>query len=287
MNFILKETFRGLRRAGISLVFSLISMSIGVLLIYLSVYSVVVSRDVESFLKSNLVVHVYLQDSISTDDLDKVSNDLKSRAFIDSLKYVSKEAAAEIFLQETGEDFQTVLDYNPLPASFVIKLNNLHLKQSSIDRILLEIKGLHGVTDVVYKAEMFTVILRTLDTINVYLWIITCFLAVAALYIVYATLRLIHDKRAMDIETMKLVGGSGMSIRLPEILAGTIIGIMAGIISLAMMYITLHYSGKVIGIEYNYGRLLGFPYYLLVLTGPIMGLICSIFSSRASKVKIG
>ncbi len=287
MIFILKETFRGLRRAGVSLVFSLVSMSIGVLLIYLSVYSVVVSRDIESFLKSNLVLHVYLQDSITVESLEKINHELHTKPFVDSGKYISKEAAAEIFLRETGEDFQSVLEYNPLPASFVIRLNDLYLKHHSIGNVLTEIKMMHGVSDVVYKAEMFTVILNTLETINVYLWIITCFLAVAALYIVYATLRLIHDRRTQEIETMKLVGSSSISIRLPEIFAGTIIGVFAAILSGVMMYITLHYSGKVIGIEYNYGRFLGFPYYLLALTGPLMGLLCSIFSSRSSKVKIG
>ena len=287
MAFILKETFRGLYRAGVSLVFSLISMSIGVLLIYLSLYSVVVSKDVESFLRSNLVLHVYLEDSITVNGAETLELELKKKPFIQSKKYISKEAAADIFIRETGEDFQSVLDYNPLPASFVVTLDDRYLKQGKEKEILSELRMVPGVSDVVYKAEMFTIILQVLETINVYLWIITCFLAIAALYIVYATLRLIHDKRVKEIETMKLVGGSSLSIRLPEILAGTIIGVLAGFFSGILMYITLQYSGKLLGIEYNYGRFLGFPYYLLALTGPLMGLLCSIFSSRPSKVKIG
>ena len=120
--FYFKEAFKSIFNAKASFILTLITLSIAVILIAASVGAIQLSEIFENKLKKNVKLTLFLQDSVKQNSVTFCKEELQSLKFTNGVTFISKEKAAENFIKETGEDFREILDYNPLPASFIIQL---------------------------------------------------------------------------------------------------------------------------------------------------------------------
>ena len=118
ISFYLKETLRSIKRAKSSFFLSLTSMVISMLMIIGSVMTIQISADFQHELKNNITINIFLKENLSKDESAAIEKEIKQKKFVNTVKYIGKDEAAEKFIKETGEDFRRILDYNQLPASF-------------------------------------------------------------------------------------------------------------------------------------------------------------------------
>jgi cell division transport system permease protein len=286
MLFIIKESIKLISRAKISFILSLISTSISVILIVASLFLLLLSEEMESKIKRNISINIFLEETVDKDEAKEIEKKLNNTHYINSLIFIDKEKAAENFIKETGEDFTKILDYNPLPASFKIFLNAEYTQTDSIETIISALSEIEGVDEVVYQHQFVNKILTHLNSIKQYIFIITAALLIISIYIVYSTMQLIINSKYDELDTMKLVGAKISTIKLPIILNGIFIGIFAGLLSLALFYFIFQYLDLFlvsIGIELMYKQ-----YYLLVIliVGPLLAVLTSIVSLRKINLKI-
>jgi len=173
MFFSLKEAFRLIRRAKASFILSLVSLSISVLLIAASLAMIESSEYIQKKIKEDVSINLFLRNNLSPDEITGIKNDLKSREYIKSVSYIDKDKAAEIFIQETGDDFRKLLDYNPLPASFTITLKDKYFDKESIDGIIISLSGIKGIDDIGFRNEFIQKLISILDAIKKYIFIAT------------------------------------------------------------------------------------------------------------------
>lgn len=286
MSFILRETFASMGRAKLSLFFSVFSFTIGVLLIQFALLTLVFSEIVKGNVQQQFTMSLFLNDAVTESGVSDLKAVLSKKQYVKTLSYISKEEAASSFIRETGEDFREILDYNPLPASFVVSFHEAYLENSKIEAIKNELKNVSGVDDVRYKSNLIDRLLAIIQSVQLYIWIITGLLGLVAIYIVYATLRLIIHNRHKEIETMKLVGASIFTIKTPIIISGVLIGIIANIISTVLL-LGIYVAGvKFLGlprIAFSYDN-----YILLtsLFIGPVIGLGCSFLATRKITMKV-
>ena len=208
MLFIIKESLKLISRAKFSFVLSLMSTCISVILIVASVLLIILSGRFESKLKKNISFDIFLDDPISNQKTNDVKDLLKGKEYISSMQYINKEKAAENFIKETGEDFRKILDYNPLPASFRIRLSESYADNDSINKIINSLSQIDGVDEIVYQQRFVNKILNQINNIKQYIFIITGALLLISIYILYSTMQLIINSKYEELETMKLVGAS-------------------------------------------------------------------------------
>ncbi len=282
--FWIRESFKGIKRAKSSFLLSLISMTIAVLLITASFFSLYIADEFQKDLKKNVNLNVFLKDDISGKDLDSLEQNLKNKDYTGSIKFIDKEKAAEIFIRETGEDFRKMLDYNPLPASFTLVLKDSYFQKDSIRKIAASITDLKGVDEVKYKSDFIDKLLAFLNDFNKYLLAGTAVIFFIAVYIVYSTVRLVISIKAEELETMKLVGAKLSAVKMPVILNAVWIGFFAGIISLSLILLLVKYTPLI-----NYSRItaVNMPLYffLLLLIGPLLGFLISSIALRKVTLK--
>ena len=72
---------------------------------------------------------------------------------VNKVSFISSEQAKKNFLNETGDEFESILDVNPLPPSFVIKISPKLLNQSGIKAFAESLKSTPGITDVIYDYD--------------------------------------------------------------------------------------------------------------------------------------
>lgn len=284
--FWLKESFKSVGRAKSSFILTLISLTLAVLLIEASIIALQLSGLFQKSLKSNININVFIKDPFDAKDIDKFEADLRSSKYVSSVSYVSKDEAAKSFIKETGEDFRDILDYNPLPASFVVRLNTDVVTKDSLDVAVNSLSKFNWVDEVVFKNSFVYQLLSYLDTGKKYLFIVTGVLILIAVYLVYSTIKLITAGRMRELETMKLVGAKLSAIKLPIIFNGIVAGFIASLLALAAYYVVFMQVRQYYTLEHYILSNLYFYIITLLGIGPILSSLVTIYSLRKLTLKI-
>ncbi|MFN3872704.1 MAG: cell division protein FtsX [Ignavibacterium sp.] len=287
MSFVIKESFKLILRSKLNFILNLISLTLCVLLIVLSFYLVRASKYLQEYVQQNISLNIFIKDNINSEYLKIFSERLSSQPFTSKIEFVSKEKAAEIFLKETGEDFRKILEYNPLPASFILYLKNEYTSGDSINKVINEIQREEIVTEVVSKMEFLQKVISFSEKAKMYIFIFTGFILIVSIYLVYSTVKLIMNSKYDELETMKLVGAKLSTIKLPIIINIVLIGLIAGIICLAIFYTTLTLFSIDFKLILN---LTGIDLKLLVLMililGPVIGSFVTIVALRKISLRV-
>lgn len=284
--FLLKESYKSVGRAKSSFILTLISLTLAVLLIEASIIALQLSGLFQKNLKSNININVFIKDPFDVNDVSKFEADLKNSKYVSSVNFVSKDEAAKSFIKETGEDFRDILNYNPLPASFVVKLNTDVVTKDSLDIAVNSLSKFNWVDEVIFKNSFVYQILSYLDTGKKYLFIITAVLILIAVYLVYSTIKLITNARMRELETMKLVGAKLSTIKLPIIFNGLIAGFIASIIAIILYYFVFNQVSQYYTLKNFIQGNMQFYLITLLLIGPVLSSLVTIYSLRKLTLKI-
>lgn len=284
--FYFSEAFRSIKSAKTTFALTTVSLTISVLLILFSFITVKISNYYSSELTSNIKINVFLKNSFSKSDTDNLLRTIEDKSYTKKVEFISKDEAAEKFIEETGEDFRRILDYNPLPASVVVSLSENYTVSDSLNYIINDLSGLSSVDEVVFKEGFVYRLLNFINKFKIYLFAMTGLFILIAVYLVFATIRLIIHSRMIDFETMKLVGAKLSTIKIPVLLNGLIAGIISG----ALAYLIVSLINKyLLNIEiFNNLIVRDYNEYLIIIfaAGPALALIVSWFSLRKVSLKI-
>lgn len=284
--FWFREAFKSIIRAKSSFILTLVSLTIAVVLIEASIITLQLSNIFQVKLKSNINISVFIKEPFNESDVGNYQSQLKDKPFVKEVNYISKEDAASSFIRETGEDFREILDYNPLPASFVVNLLPDVVLKDSLNMIIDNLSGINWVEEVVFKENFVYRLLSYLDAGKNYLFVATAVLMFIAVYLVFSTIKLITHNRLRELETMKLVGAKLSTIKMPILLNGIITGLLASLIALGIYYFISTQAMQFTLIKnflFDY-RL----YYLasLLIIGPALSFIVTVFGLRKVTLKI-
>lgn len=284
--FYIRESIRLFSRAKLSSFLTFVSTTIAVILMIISFFLFSSTGKLEEYLKENITISVFIKDISIRNNIDDMKEQILSKGFVNNIEYISKEEAVNIFINETGEDFRKILDYNPLPASFNLRLKSEFAETDSVKNIISILSTFPWVDEVVYRDDIIQKILVYLKEFRTYVLAFTLLIIVISLYLVYSTVRLILNSRTDEFETMKLVGAKLSTIKVPIILNGFIIGIISSVCAGALYYLILTFSGEYIS-ALKVVKFEEYPYWVLILSsGPTISILSTIFSLRKVSLKI-
>lgn len=188
-------------------------------------------KDVE---KQNVVV-AFVKDGIDDAALNKINTDLKAIPNVTNVEFVSKEAGYEEQMKEFGLDkemLEGVIE-NPLPHSYRITVSNI----DDFNATLEAIKNVENVDTVRESQEIVNQISTLQKSITAICIVIVAVLVVVSLFIIANTIRITMVSRKIDIQVMKSVGATNTFICWPFMIEGIVIGLISGVIALALTYV--------------------------------------------------
>lgn len=201
--------------------------------------SLILSANVENFsdsIRKDVTVVMFLKGDTSKEDEDKIRKELESIENIEkeSIKLKTKADSA-LELKEGNDIFATTVDgwtdeTNPLLDSFMFKVKDIEKIDATVEAVEKlsfskdKINNINYGKDIVHQ---LVVVFNTIEKI--------CLVAVIALILVTAflignTIKLAIYSRKREIEIMRLVGASNISIKIPFILEGLFIGILGSVV---------------------------------------------------------
>ena len=188
-------------------------------------------KDVE---KQNVVV-AFVKDGIDDAALNKINTDLKAIPNVTNVEFVSKEAGYEEQMKEFGLD-KEMLDgviQNPLPHSYRITVSNI----AEFNVTLEAIKNVDNIDTVRESQEIVNQISTLQKSITAICVVLVAVLVVVSLFIIANTIRITMVSRKIDIQVMKSVGATNVFICWPFMIEGIIIGLISGVVALALTYV--------------------------------------------------
>jgi len=236
--YFFSETFISLKR-NFFMGFTAIT-TVAITLFIVGFFTLIV-YDVQGIIKSiksEVELAVYLEDDISEELKDYLEQEILSWEETDSVNYVSKEQALERFKEQNeGSDILKEMEGNPLPASFEITLKS----PEKIDRVALRFYDkdgnfIEGVNDVIYGKNYVNKLFSITAIIGTIAFLIIIVLLLAAVVLIFNTIRLSIYARRKEIEVMKLVGATNWFVRIPFLFEGFFEGFVGSIISIILLY---------------------------------------------------
>jgi cell division transport system permease protein len=279
LSYTIRESFSGFRRTKISSTISVMTLSAALFLLGLFA---VVSLGTERFLqqlRSRVELEAFLCEPIESTTVDSLGQAIASLPEVDSVAYVSKAQAAEIFKKEVGEDVLSVLDFNPLPPSFKVYVKEGFKTSARMEHLAGRLRSMREIDKVEYRRAVLELIDERAATVHNVILALAVLVGLSAIILVSNTIRLaIYAKRKL-IRTMELVGATRWFIRLPFLLEGVWQGLLGGGIAAGILYVLIAHGLKLLTAELaEFVRMDPLFYLLVVIAGGVLGLFGSTIS---------
>lgn len=235
------------------------------------------ARQVSVNLKENLMVEVVLGNEAPADTVKQLNQLLAKESFVKKITYVSKEQAAESLKKELGENYLTILGYNPLYPSFRLNIKEEFANQKSFERIQRQLSALPGVQEVNMQKSVLTELDKALRNFTYIGLIIGALFLAFAVSLIFTAIKLDIFSRRQIIKSMQLFGATRWFIIKPYLGQAILNGLISGILASLTVYGISYYF------DYQF-PMLGLTADLLIfailLTGLILlGILISFFST--------
>ncbi|MFC2355713.1 MAG: cell division protein FtsX [Capnocytophaga ochracea] len=228
------------KRRLITSYFSVI-VSITLVLFLMGFFSFLVlsANKLANYFKEQVTVTVLIKDDAKNADIEQLQKTLSVASFVKSVRFVSKEVAAEKFSKDIGEDFVTFIGTNPLQNTIDLSLKAEYAEPDKMREIKRELEQNSFVTEVVYDQSLVALIHENVNRIGIVTLIFSTLFTFVSILLINASIRLsIYSKRFI-IKTMQLVGATRSFIRRPFLWTNVRLGILSALIAIVLFYLSL------------------------------------------------
>jgi cell division transport system permease protein len=233
------------RRLGAAVISVFImGLSLLILVIFLIVtLNVAVMIDKAS---EELRVFVYLEDGIGRDRSQEIHLSLLGMNGVEEVVFVSKSEALTAFKEALGEesDLLDVLEHNPLPDAYRLKMQHSRMRNDELQRLARQIEEWDGIEEVRYGERWFERGEKLVKGFYIVDLVLGLIIFVSVVFVISNTVRLTILYRRKMIDVVKLVGAPNSYIQIPFIIEGAIQGIVAALLALGLGFLVYYFANS-------------------------------------------
>lgn len=215
----------------------IISLTAALFLIGFCAMLVVQSKKLVSIIRENIDVSVFVDKSISEAGRDSILMEVRQKPYVQTLgdsadiTFVSKEQAAQEFMEGTKEDFTAFLGENPLRDSYRVKVQEDYFEEAKLKAIQQDLEKINGVYEVVYQENLADAINKNITKLYIVLASFALVMLVIIVLLINNTIKLAIYSQRFLIRSMQLVGATNGFIQRPFLIRGATQGIVSALIA--------------------------------------------------------
>jgi cell division transport system permease protein len=209
-----------------------------------AIFFVTLAGNFSNQVRSEMPVAVLLKDSIPAKDLQSLKNELKNKAYVKEMKYISKEEGAKEIYESMEMNPGEFIDDNPILAELELRLHGEYTNGDSINKIAPEIKKNAWVADVIYPIEEIDNLNKTIPVVGTILLSVAALLAFITFALIHNTMRMSIYSRRFLIHSMRLVGARWGFIRRPFMRQAFWIGFISATMANVLLGIGIWYMSQ-------------------------------------------
>ena len=272
-----------MRRSKPSYFFSILGVASLLILVGILGWFVINGSKLERYFRGSVQVQVYLRENAPQKDIDTLMSYINSKPYTTSAQHITKDMAKEKFLKENNDDWDKVLDYNPLPASIDFNLKSDYVNKDSLANITADLSKDIIVSEIRYPDEVVSNLNSVVKKIGWVLLAAVTLLGIIVLVLIDNTIKLAMFSNRFLIKTMQMVGATRWFISKPFDAKAVINGFISAVIAIVVLLIFIFTVEKwlpEIKVLRDYW-LLG----LLFLSIILIGIVITFFSTHRSVMK--
>lgn len=236
----IRDAFKSVgRNISLSLA-SVVCITITLIIVGLSL---IISKNVNSItheLESELEIVAFVSNDADDFDLRNIETQIKGLKNVARVKAKSK-AEIKQEMMDSNETFESIMETwddteNPLQNVFLIRVEDV----SEISETATAVKNIANITLVRYGEDLVEQLLEMFDAIEKFSLYSVIALILVTIFLIVNTIKLTIFSRKREISIMRLVGASNMSIKIPFVTEGIVLGIIGSILPIVM--VTIGYS---------------------------------------------
>ena len=212
---------------------SLASISCITITLIIVAIAIIASFNVENFTKEierDMTIVVFLNNNADEEDVKTTEKEIKKLSNVEKYTYQSKVEVKEQ-MQKESDVFKTVLDgwdenESPLKDTFQVKVKDI----TKIKKTANTIKNMDNVSVVRYGEGYVDKMITAFSSIQKVTYGIVIALILVTIFLIINTIKLTISARHREIEIMRVVGASNLSIEIPFIIEGMILGLFGSIV---------------------------------------------------------
>jgi cell division transport system permease protein len=260
------------KRRRVSYFPTVIGISLVLFMLGLFGFVVIFANQLKSYIKENVQFSILFMETAHESDIMRLQKKLDNEPYVKSTKYVSREEAMKLLTEDFGEDPQTLLGFNPLPASLEVYMKAQFAVPDSVRNYLAEIHKFPHIKEIYYQETLLENLDRYVKIAAMVLLGLTIIFLIVAIALISSIIRLTLFSKRFLIKSMQLVGATPGFIRKPFMMKAVMHGFIGSVVAILLLagiiYILNRYM-PAIDIIYNY-KLILLLFLVLVLLGFII-----------------
>jgi len=272
-----------IKRGKPSYFMSILGVTLVLLLLGLIGCLIISANKLGSYFKENVEVKVILRGDLNPKDSVALMQYIGAKPYVKSIEYVNKEKARKIYLGDGNEDWNKVLDYNPLPNAIYFKVKKEFLNTDTLNSIKSNLEQQTYVDEVTYQQALVSNLNRGIQRASALLLVIAVIMALVVIFLIDNTIKLAMFSNRFLIKTMQMVGATRWFIARPMNVRAIINGAISGLIAVVAVWLLLLLAENLIPemkAVHDNGALITLFFGLIVL-----GICITLFSTHRSVIK--
>lgn len=199
-------------------------------------------------IKENLEVQVFLKKGITAEQKQQVKKQLAAKNFVakndqqqPAITFLSKETAAQQLTEKVEENFQELLDDNPLHDAFLLKIKPELYEKAALKKIRTTIEAIPAVYEVSIVENMIKEINDNIAKISLFFLVFGGFIILTVFMLIDHIIKISLFARRLIIRSMQLVGATDGFIRKPFIKQFAVQGGISGALASLFLWAFLQY----------------------------------------------
>ena len=228
-----KRKIKNKRRRGWQVLTLCISTTMVLVLLGLVVASVMSARNASVYMKENVEVTVYLNDTLTVDAGNALAKQVGTRPYAKQVKYFTKEQMCQKMAVEMGVDQAEAWNY--MAAEMDIQIKAPYANSDSLKKVTDELLKDQAVIDVTYPKDQIEGMNRILQPLMTALLVLAGLLIFICYTLINNSVQLSIYARRFSIHTMKLVGARWGFIRRPFLKKAIAVGVVSAVLACVLL----------------------------------------------------
>lgn len=229
-----------MKRSKPSYFMSILGVALVLFILGMLGWLVINASKLETYFKGSVQVNAFIREGSPQNEIDAVKAIIESRPYAKNVQYVTKEMAREKFIGDGNEDWNKVLDYNPLPASIDFFLEPEYVNKDSLNIITTDIKKSFIISEVKYPDAVVSNLNNIVRKAGFFLLALAGTLALIVIILIDNTIKLAMFSNRFLIKTMQMVGATRWFISKPFDTKAVINGLISAALAIGGIMVIIY-----------------------------------------------
>lgn len=218
--------------------FSIVGISLVLLIMGIMGWFFLSLKTMGNNLKEQVEVSAYLNIS-GKDSIAQIKDYIAAQPYAKDVQYIDKEKAKDIWNKDNNEDWDKILDYNPLPESINFYAKADYVNEDSLKKIAAELTQKFGtqLSGLNYPETLVTSMNDKVNKMGLIFLAISIILGLIVVVSIDNTIKLTMYSNRFLIKTMQMVGATRNFIARPMNKKAILNGLISAAISIVIMFL--------------------------------------------------